>query len=112
MKDTLAPSPENRTKIMFYDTEDRQTRLRIRCQHDGITQSQFFRMMISGYIDGDQEFLDFLDKQKEKYNTQGKDKRNKLTRMRKSAKKHTDKFLLDDTEKESIFDIIESETNL
>ena len=51
MKDPTIPNSETRKKFMFYDTEERQAALRVRCQYDGINQSQFFRMMMTGYIE-------------------------------------------------------------
>ena len=54
-----------RKKIMFYDSADRQTKLRIRCDFDGVTQSQFFRMMLTGYIENDEHVLTYLKKCKE-----------------------------------------------
>lgn len=108
----LTPDPSERKKVMFYDTADRQTRLRIRCQHDGITQSQFFRMMLTGYIEGDSAIVEFLEKQKEKHNMQGTTKRTKLSNLRKNTNKNIEKFALNEEEKESIFDMIEREVDL
>ena len=112
MKDQTIPEANERKKIMFYDSEDRQIKFRIRCQHDGITQSQFLRMMVTGYIEGDSLIFDFLDKQKEKLNIQGKAKRNKISQIRKTTEKNIKKFSLDVNEIEDIFDIIETETNI
>ena len=112
MKDHTVPHAGVRKKIMFYDSEDRQIKFRIRCQHDGVTQSQFLRIMVSGYIEGDPLILDFLDKQKEKLNIQGKAKRNKIAEIGRLKEKNKKKFSLDSDEIESIFDIIETETNL
>ena len=112
MKDETAPTTNERKKIMFYDSEDRQIKFRIRCQHDGITQSQFLRIMVTGYIEGDALVLDFLDKQKEKLSIQGKAKRKKISQIRKQTTENNRKFLLDRDEIESIFDIIETETDI
>ena len=112
MKDQTIPEANERKKIMFYDSEDRQIKFRIRCQHDGITQSQFLRMMVTGYIEGDSLIFDFLDEQKEKLNVQGKAKRNKISQIRKTTEKNIEKFSLNDNEIEDIFDIIETETNI
>ena len=42
---------------MFYDTEKRQTDLRVRLKYDGMNQSHFFRAMISGYLEKDENIL-------------------------------------------------------
>ena len=65
------PDPKDRKKIMFYDTSDRQTKLRIRCNFDGFTQSQFFRMMVTGYIENNELIYDYVKECKEKYEIQG-----------------------------------------
>ena len=109
MKDPTAPKPGERKKIMFYDSLDRQTRLRIRCQHDGISQSQFFRIMLSGYIDNHPAVVEYLEEKKTEFNLQGKHKRTQVNKMIKDSNENIKKFNLDKNEIESIFDIIESE---
>ena len=98
---------DERKKIMFYDTPDRQIRLRTRCQHDGITQSQFFRFMVSGYIENDPQIIEYLNNCKIKFNLQGSQKRKKIIDSHARAEENKTKFALDDKEIESIFDIIE-----
>jgi hypothetical protein len=112
MRDPTIPGANDRKKIMFYDSTDRQTKLRIRCDFDGITQSQFFRMMVTGYIDNDELICSFMDKCKEKYNIQGQHKRDKIKRTQKNAKENNKSFALGHEEVESIFDIIEMDTNI
>ena len=112
MKDPTVPAPNERKKIMFYDSEDHQTRLKIRCDFDGITQSQFFRMMVAGYIEDDELIYAFLKKCKEKYQIQGQQKRNKIDQIHKKTDKLKQIFQLEEKEVEDIFDIIEMETNL
>ena len=112
MKDPTIPNSTDRKKIMFYDSLDRQTKLRIRCEVDGISQSQFFRMMVTGYIENDELILEFFKKCKEKYNLQGQHKRIKSAQLQGMSKKTIATFALGDDEVESIFDIIETETGL
>jgi hypothetical protein len=112
MKDITIPNAKNRKKIMFYDSVDRQTKLRIRCDFDGITQSQFFRMMVTGYIENDELVYNFLKKCKERYNLQGQQKRDKIDRTRKNLEKTKNKFVLKDQEIESIFDVLEMESDI
>ena len=112
MKAPTTPPPEDRKKIMFYDTSSRQSKLRIRCDFDGITQSQFFRMMVTGYIENDDLIYDFIRKCKEKYQIQGQNKRDKIDRIRNSSAQNMKKFNLAEDEIEDIFDIIETESGL
>jgi hypothetical protein len=103
---------EDRKKIMFYDTADRQARLRIRCQYDGLNQSQFFRFMLTGYIENDERILEFLDYCKKKNMVQGKNKRLKIKQIHKLANEKKEKFSLEEEEIKTIFDILEMENNL
>ena len=112
MSDPTIPDLKSRKKIMFYDSEDRQARLKIRCMHDEITQSQFFRMMITGYIEGDDLIFDYMAKCKEEYSLQGKNKRSKINKIKKQTSETKNKFSLASDEIENIFDVIEMETNL
>tara|TARA_Y100001973_G_C5208050_1_gene343149 strand:- start:8914 stop:9252 length:339 start_codon:yes stop_codon:yes gene_type:complete len=112
MKDPTIPDAKSRKKIMFYDSEDRQIKLRVRCNFDGITQSQFFRMMITGYIENDEHVSKYLEACKEKYKIQGLQKRLKNDQMQKQKKSASKKFALGEDEIENIFDIIETETDL
>ena len=112
MKDPTAPPSDDRKKMMFYDSSDRQARLKIRCTHDGITQSQFFRMMISGYIDNDDLIYQFIKEYKERCGMQGQQKINKIESLRRHSKQSEKKFALKGEEIEDIFDVIEMETGL
>ena len=112
MKDPTIPSIDDRKKIMFYESSENQTKLKIRCDYDGITQSQFFRMMISGYINSDENIYQFIKNFKKNNNIQGIAKINKIDSMRKSTKEVTTKFALNNDELEDIFDVIEMETGL
>jgi len=112
MSDPTTPPVEDRKKIMFYDTSDRQSKLRIRCNFDGISQSQFFRMMITGYIENDELIYNFMKKCKERYHIQGENKRDKIDRIRKSSNQSIKKFNLGEKEIEDIFDIIETESGI
>ena len=109
MKDTNTSNIEDRKKIMFYDTADRQTKLRIRCKYDGISQSQFFRFMVTGYIENNSNIIEFLNQCKETYKSQGMQKRKKIMNTHAHTRKNKIKFNLNEGEIESIFDIIESD---
>ena len=112
MKDTTMPLANERKKIMFYESPDRQVRFRIRCQHDGLSQSQFFRLVLGGYIEDDPLIHEFLRNCKEKHGIQGKNKISKLERMSRAGAELKKKFSLEEGEIESIYDIIEIEGDL
>ena len=112
MKDPTIPDVENRKKIMFYESPENQTKLKIRCDYDGITQSQFFRMMISGYIGNDENIYQFIKNFKQDNNLQGIAKIKKIDSIRKNAEEVEAKFNLNNDELENIFDVIEMETGI
>ena len=112
MKDPTMPDSKNRKKIMFYENPERQTAFRIRCNYDGLSQSQFFRLMIRGYTENNKFILNFLDECKEKLLLQGIQKRDKIKRFHKNAAGLNKKFSLEEEEIQNIFDVIEMETDL
>ena len=109
MSDVTIPDPDNRKKIMFYDSPERHARLKIRCGHDGINQSQFLRMVVTGYIDGDKNIVDFIYRCKEKYGLQGKSKRNKSFKLQQVGLQASQEMALGNDEIENIFDILEND---
>ena len=92
--------------IVFRETDKRHAELRIRLNHDGLTQQFFFSSLITGYIEGDKEVVAFVDKIKEQYKIQTIAKRAKVKKMRVEAEVNKNKMGLDPDELESIFDII------
>ena len=66
MKEPTVPTPEDRKKFMFYDTGKRQTDLKIRLRTDNLNQAMFFRMMITGYLERDENVIAFIEKFKRK----------------------------------------------
>ena len=109
MKDLTRPEVKDRKKFMFYDSSDRQARLKIRCKYDGINQSQFFRFMITGYLENAPRIIKFLDECKGRFTVQGVHKRRKITKTHQKAREVENKFDLDKSEIENIFDIIEAD---
>ena len=104
-----APDPKDRKKFMFYDSEKRQVDLRIRLRYDGLNQSQFFRAMITGYLEKDNNLMEFLQDYKKKYCVQGINKIEKSRVLAKKGKETEDKFAMNNNEIQNIFDIIEEE---
>jgi hypothetical protein len=103
------PDPSERKKFMFYDTNKRQVDLRIRLKYDGMNQSQFFRAIITGYLEKDEGILDYLDRYKDKYQVQGQKKRAGSRLLVKKGRAMEKQFGLNDDEIENIFDILEKE---
>ena len=103
------PDSRGRKKITFYENEKRQIDLRIRLKYDDMTQSQFFRAVITGYLEQDENIMKYIDKYKERYEVQGKPRRRKSQILEKKGKETKKQFSLEKEEIENIFDIIERE---
>ena len=96
----------NLTKqIAFWDNDHRQAQLIIRCRHDGITQSAFFRHIITGYITGDDRIHSYIDEVKE----MGESRKRKSRTLKKKGDKMVRDFALTDGEVDNIFDLLAEE---
>ena len=99
----------NDKKIMFYDTDKRHADLKVRLQHDGFTQSAFFRMMITGYLNNDESLLSFIDRYKEENEIQSAAQRKKSNKMIEKGREAEESHGLRESEVENIFDLIAQE---
>ena len=108
-KDPNLPDPNDRKKMMFWESPKRQADLKIRLQLDGFTQSHFFRALITGYLGKDENLLSYLDQYKAKHSSQGINKRKHINKNISAGKDIKNKFSLDENEIEDIFDIIAEE---
>jgi len=97
-------------KIVFYDTDKRHAKLKIRLHYDGLTQAGFFRALVSGYLDKDAAILDFIKRVQEQENIHSVKKRDTSDKLLEQGEEVKKKFsLLGEEEVESIFDMIEKE---
>ena len=99
-------NPNNKKKVIFSDTDVRHARLKVRLQRDGISQAEFFRSFITGYLEDDKNIIDFINNYKE--NNKKMSKRN-MKYIKKDVEEAEDilgKFGIKDDELENIFDII------
>tara|TARA_R110000824_G_scaffold191547_1_gene373290 strand:- start:1372 stop:1716 length:345 start_codon:yes stop_codon:yes gene_type:complete len=108
-KDPNLPNPEDRKKMMFWESPKRQANLKIRLGLDGFTQSHFFRAIITGYLEKDENILKYIDRYKEKNRSQGIAKRKIINKNLDNGRKVENKFALNENEIEDIFDIIAEE---
>ena len=68
----------NQTKrIVFHDTDHRHAKLKVKLKHDSLSQADFFRALITGYIENDAGILNYLDQHRIENKNQSKDKVNK-----------------------------------
>jgi chloramphenicol O-acetyltransferase len=99
----------NSKKIMFYDTDKRHAELKIRLQHDSLKQSEFFRAVVTAYIEKDDLFSEFINEYKAKNKTQSKERIEKSKKSIEKGREIEKKFNLKEDEKENIFDLIAQE---
>ena len=73
-------------KITFYDSDKRHADLRIRLQYDGMKQSEFFRAVVSAYLEKDDRFMAFLDQYMSDNEVRSENKRKKVQKANKKEK--------------------------
>ena len=94
-------------KILFYDTDKRHAELKIKLQYDGMGQSEFFRALVTGYLEEDPSIMQYVGEYKEENGKQSK-RQQKVTKKEREASREILKTFASD-EIENIFDIIEKE---
>ena len=96
-------------KVVFYALDKDHAELRVRIHYDGMTQGDFFRGLLIGYLKRDENIVAYIDKYKEEFSLQSKNRRNKIKKMDKSRLDTIEKFALNDEEIADIFDILEAD---
>ena len=94
-------------RILFYDTDKRHAELKIKLQYDGLTQSEFFRAIVTGYLEDDPTMIEYVGAYKEEYGRQSK-RQQKVVEKEMNESKSTESVFAKD-ELNNIFDIIERE---
>jgi len=102
---------DKKKKIVFYDSDTRHVQLKIRLKHDGLSQAQFFRDVVTGYINKEKNILNFIDKIKltKRNGSQDKSSVKESRKLIKDGNELMKGLSLDDSEIENIFDMIEKE---
>lgn len=92
-------------RVVFTENDHRHVKLLMRLKEDGLTQAKFFRLIITGYIDGDERLQSYMDE----VGGLSIKKRNKSKKLRDAGQRKLSDFSLNDGEVENIFDIIAEE---
>jgi len=100
---------EIKKKIIFTVTQREKEDFKIRLHYDNLTQANFFRGVIKGYLEKDENFLTYLNTFKKNNGIQNNIVRHKIIKDIHKAKNTKNLFALEDKEVDSIFDILESE---
>ena len=100
---------ETKKKVVFYDTDKRHAELRIKLQYDGMTQSDFFRTIVGGYLEDDPLIVEFVHATRERLG-KGSGRQRKIWREESDgASSIASQYSLDESEIEDIFDVLEKE---
>jgi len=96
--------------IRFSVTDDDHARLLTKLRNYNLRVSQLFRAVIDGVIEEEENVINFVDNYAVEHKLLSKGRYMKLQRLKKKGKKKVEDFgLLDDSEKEDIFDLIAQE---
>ena len=96
-------------KILFTDTDKRHANLKLRLHYDGLTQADFFRSLITGYLEKDENIMNFITGVQEDKNIHSKQKRAKSKKLEEEGENLMKKLGLGEEEIENIFDLLEEE---
>jgi hypothetical protein len=100
---------KDKKKIMFYDTDGRHAELKIKLQYEGLTQAEFFRAVVTGFLEEDPSMVEYVEEYKNNRGIQSKRQRGVIADERKSSEETKKNFGLDKDEISDIFDIIQKE---
>ena len=95
-------------KVVFYDSDKRYADLKVRLEHDGLSQSKFFRGMLTGYLSQDPDILNYIDKLKASLKI-NKKRIKEDRKLINDGEEKADLLSLGSRDIENIFDILEKE---
>jgi|TARA_R100000008_G_C3562983_1_gene157378 hypothetical protein len=98
----------DKKQICFEGSTKLHADLKIRLHYDNIKIKEFFNKVVQGYIEKNENIINFIEEIKEKKQT-SKTKINENKKMVKKQKETVRKFGLDVEDIENIFDILEKE---
>ena len=96
----------SKKKVIFDDTDVRHARLKIRLEYDGLSQAEFFRSLITGYLENDKSVMDYITRYKKDNKKLSKRNLKYQTKDTESADDLLGQFGIGDEELENIFDVI------
>jgi hypothetical protein len=101
--------PNKNTSFVFYCYEKESVDLKVRLRYDGLKQSEFFRTLLKMYISQDPIMMQLVERIKERQKIMGKTRRENATKDYRSGTKLLDDLGITQSDKQNIFDIIETE---
>ena len=101
---------KNLKSIRFSVTDDDHARLLIKLRSTNLPASQFFRAVIDGMIENDPDMMSFLDNYVLEHKLLNRNRFSKSKRLRSKGQEVVEDYgLLDDLDKEKLFDLIAEE---
>ena len=94
-------------KITFADTDKRHAELRLKLRRDGISQVDFFKSMVTGYINNDPNILMYITKVKQERNKIGKKKIERQNKDIEQGNQTLRDLGITDQDIDFVFDLIE-----
>ena len=92
-------------KIVFTDNDHRQAKLIIKLRKDGLSQSAFFRHIVTAYLEEDDRILSYIDEVK----PQSKARKAKTSALRNTGSQKVRDLGLSEQQLVDIFDVIAKE---
>lgn len=89
-------------KVTFQENDHRQASLQLRLRQDGLTQSKFFRHMISAYLSNDERILSCVSE----ISNLSKAKKKKLKKLKDTGEELISDLGLSENQIENLFDLI------
>lgn len=101
---------KNKTKrLVFDDTDSRHAQLKVRLDYDGLTQAEFFRSFITGYLANDKDVMNYIKNYKEEKKIQSKRNIKIIMKDNETAEEMMAQFGIEKQDLEDIFDVIAKE---
>ena len=92
-------------RVVFTENDHRHAQLILKLKFLRLTQSTFFRHIVTGLINDDERLLEYVNE----ISAKSKIKRSKTEKLQKIGRQKLRDFALSEGEVENIFDILEEE---
>ena len=106
----LKPDPREEYKQLCFTCSNKShADLKIRLMYDNLSQGALFRILMHGYIQQDENIMNFVENFKERYGIQKKNYIKKSKSLLAKGRQMTSDFALEPDELENICDLIAQE---
>ena len=92
-------------RIVFTDTDHRHAQLLLKLKNDNLNQSDFFRILVTGYIENNENIREYIDT----HTPLSIKRKQKSQRLRQEGVDEIEELGLSAKDVDNIFDLIEKE---